>query len=158
MGRRPTRLLLLTENRLAVANEHDGTISIVSLSGTAKSKTIGLSADRSPPVSAGEAAFYDAGLSHDSWMTCNSCHVDGHTPGLRADTFGDGSFGDAKLIPSLFGAKQTRPYGWLGNKPDLSSQIAATLSSTMHAKQPPPEVTAQLVDFSDWTRVAAKRR
>jgi hypothetical protein len=147
VGRRPTRLLLLTENRLAATNEHDGTISIVSLTDKAETQTIGLGAEGSFPVSAGEAAFYDAGLAHDLWMSCNSCHVDGHTPGLLADTLGDGSFGDAKLIPSLFGAKQTRPYGWLGNKPDLSSQIAATMASTMHAKDPPADVTATLVDF-----------
>jgi cytochrome c peroxidase len=147
VGRRPTRLSWLSDDLLAVANEHDGTISLVSMTGEVQPKTIELSTEGSSPVSAGEAAFYDASLSHDSWMTCNSCHVDAHTPGLPADTFGDGSFGDAKLIPSLFGAKTTRPYGWLGNKPELSSQITTTFASTMHAKNPPPEVAAHLVDF-----------
>ncbi len=38
----------------------------------------------------GEHAFYSAKLAHDGWMTCNSCHVDGLSPDLLADTMGDG--------------------------------------------------------------------
>lgn len=146
VGRRPTRAISLSADRLAVTNEHDGTLSIISLADGVNTKTIEL-AEAASAVSEGEAAFYDASLSHDSWMTCNSCHVDAHTPGLRADTFGDNSFGDAKLIPSLLGANETPPYGWLGNKPQLSDQIAATVSLTMHAKDARPEVLAHLVDF-----------
>ncbi len=116
VGRRPTRLLRLSEDRLAVVNEHDGTLSVVSTTGGAKPDTVRLSTNPSPPVSTGEAAFYDASLSHDSWMTCNSCHVDAHTPGLLADTFGDRSFGAAKLIPSLFARRQLGPTaGWATN-------------------------------------------
>ena len=133
--------------RLAVANEHDGAISLVSLIEGVNDETIRLGSGGASPVSTGEAAFYDASLSHDSWMTCSSCHVDGHTPGLLADTLGDGSFGDAKRIPSLLGAKATRPYGWLGNQTELSDQIAATLSSTMHADDAGPEVIDDLVGF-----------
>jgi hypothetical protein len=146
VGRRPTRAISFSRDRLAVTNEHDGTVSIIELTGDMNSKTIELSQTGSP-VSEGEAAFYDASLSHDSWMTCNSCHVDAHTPGLLADTFGDNSFGDAKLIPSLLGARVTSPYDWLGNKPKLSDQIAATVASTMHAQDLRPETLAHLVDF-----------
>ncbi len=65
-------------------------------------------------------------------MSCSSCHVDGFTPDLVADTFGDGGFGNAKRIPSLFGVTRTGPWGWNGRKKTLEDQIKATLSSTMH--------------------------
>lgn len=82
----------------------------------------------------GESLFYDASLSHDGWMSCNSCHVDGHTAGLRVDTLGDGDYGNPKVIPSLLGVSETVPFGWLGNKATLEDQILATLRSTMHGQ------------------------
>ena len=48
-------------------------------------------------VARGERLFHDARLSHDGWMSCHSCHVDGHTNGLVADTLGDGSYGAPNL-------------------------------------------------------------
>jgi cytochrome c peroxidase len=80
----------------------------------------------------GELDFYSGRLSHDGWMSCSSCHVDGFTADLVSDTFGDGGFGNAKRIPSLFGVTATGPWGWNGRKKTLEDQIKATLSSTMH--------------------------
>jgi DNA-binding beta-propeller fold protein YncE len=80
----------------------------------------------------GEAAFFSGRLSHDNWMSCNSCHVDGHSPDLLADTLSDRRFGNPKRIPSLLNAAETGPWTWNGGAKTLEEQIAKTLSSTMH--------------------------
>lgn len=144
-GGRPTRILPIGGDRIVILNEHDGSLTVATLTSQDSPETIHLGSGK--PVTGGERAFYDARLSHDSWLTCNSCHVDGHTPGLAADTFGDGMFGNAKRIPGLLGVKQTRPFGWLGNKANLSQQISATLQSTMHAENLPQAVTDDLVQY-----------
>jgi len=80
----------------------------------------------------GEAAFYSGRLSHDGWMSCNSCHVDGHSPDLLADTKADGQFGNPKRIPSLLNVAHTGPWTWNGIEISLEGQIEKTLTSTMH--------------------------
>ena len=80
----------------------------------------------------GEAAFFSGHLSHDGWMSCSSCHVDGHSPDLLADTKGDRQFGNPKRIPSLLNSAQTGPWTWYGSEAILEGQIEKTLTSTMH--------------------------
>lgn len=86
------------------------------------------------PRSAGERLFYDAHLSHDGWLSCNSCHVDGQGANALVDTRGDGGWGAPKRIPPLFHLAATAPYGWLGNQPTLGDQLDQTLASTMHGE------------------------
>jgi hypothetical protein len=144
-GSRPKRILQLGEGRVVALNEHDASLTFSSLIDATQPVTIKITPEQA--VSDGEQAFFDASLSHDSWMTCNSCHVEGHSADLTADTLGDGVFGNPKRIPSLLGAKQTQPYGWLGDKPDLSLQISATLASTMHGESIGQKLTDDLVQF-----------
>ena len=66
------------------------------------------------PVERGERLFLDARLSHDGWMSCQSCHTDGQTNGLLADTLGDGGFGAPKRVTSLLGVGATGPWTWTG--------------------------------------------
>jgi cytochrome c peroxidase len=82
-------------------------------------------------VARGEALFHDARLSHESWMSCHSCHPDGHTTGRRNDNLGDGSFGAPKRILSLRGAADTLPLGWNGAVATLEEQVRASLDSTL---------------------------
>src|SRR5690606_13584608 len=77
----------------------------------------------------GEALFYDGRLSMDGWMSCNSCHTDGHTTGLRNDNLGDDTFGAPKRILSLLGARNTEPYAWNGNSWSLALQMQKSVRS-----------------------------
>jgi DNA-binding beta-propeller fold protein YncE len=98
-------------------------------------KTIGgKDEDSLTEIQRGERAFFSGNLSHDGWLSCNSCHIDGHTPGQLADTFGDNSFGAAKLIPTLLGVGETGPWGWSGNFESLEDQVHKSLQTTMHSK------------------------
>jgi cytochrome c peroxidase len=119
-----------------------------------------------PPSSAadrGERLFYDGMLSHDGWMSCHSCHTDGHTNGLLADTFSDGSFGTSKQVLSLLGTRDANPWGWTGQFRELHAQVASSFRTTMQGPSlSPPEVSDVVaflhtleppppVDDGEWT-------
>ncbi len=91
-------------------------------------------------VERGERLFHDATLSHDGWMTCASCHPDGHTIHDRSDNLGDGDYGSPKRIPSLLGRSGTAPYGWLGSDETLQAQLRRSIRHTMQSDR-------QLSDF-----------
>ena len=92
----------------------------------------------------GERLFFDARLSHDGWMSCQSCHTDGHTCGMKSDTLGDGSYGAAKQIPSLLGVGTTGPWTWTGSMERLEDQVRTSIQTTMHGPKPAP--TAEQVE------------
>lgn len=151
-GARPTALAVDEfAERVYVSNSLDDQISVLDFDrkrvvGTIslKRKDLMISA-----VDRGQQLFFNARLSHDGWMSCHSCHTNGHTNDQVADTFGDRSFGTAKRVPSLLGRAQTGPFGWLGNKPTLAAQIEATLESTMHhhGEKFSPQEVEDLVAF-----------
>ncbi len=87
----------------------------------------------------GEAAFFSGRLSHDGWMSCSSCHLDGHSPDLLADTKGDGRYDNAKRIPSLFNVAHTGPWAWNGSETTLENQITKTIATSMHRDPSSPE-------------------
>jgi YVTN family beta-propeller protein len=134
VGARPTAVVLARDGRTAyVANTLDDTVSVVDLrAGTSTTIALG----PKPPereIDLGERLFYDARLSHEGWMSCQSCHGDGHAIGRRADTLGDGTFGDPKEVLSLLGVADTPPYGWNGHMPDLESQVRKSIKTTMRS-------------------------
>ncbi|MEX0819831.1 MAG: cytochrome c peroxidase, partial [Pirellulaceae bacterium] len=87
----------------------------------------------------GERLFFNANLSHDSWMSCHSCHTDGHTNGLLNDNFSDASFGAPKRVLSLLGRANTEPFAWAGTADTLQAQIHKSLTHTMQADDPPTD-------------------
>ena len=95
VGRRPTAVLPSPDGRWAyVADGLDDTVSVVEIATRPASATIAALGPR-PELTAvdrGERLFSSARLSHDGWMSCQSCHTDGHSNGLLSDTLGDGSY------------------------------------------------------------------
>ncbi|KAJ3056497.1 hypothetical protein HK102_011188 [Quaeritorhiza haematococci] len=117
--------------------------------------TVALSADAGPDgrrkpatlLEEGEALFRDARLSEDGWMSCQTCHTDGHTAGVLVDTRGDDSYGAAKRTPSLRGVADTRPWGWLGRFRTLDEQIHQSIETTMRGPEPSPRQVEALAAF-----------
>jgi DNA-binding beta-propeller fold protein YncE len=147
VGSCPTDIAILPDGRVAVVNQLDDTVSIVSLTDHNTDATYGTAASDLSAEQRGERLFFSGVLSHDRWMSCSSCHVDGHTPDLLADTMGDRAFGSPKRIPSLIGTSETGPWGWLGNKSTIQDQIRQTLKSTMHGGSTADDVVADLSAF-----------
>lgn len=141
VGRRPTAVVSDQEARyLYVANTFDDDISIIDIAEREVMAYISLG--EQPELSLvqrGERLFFDANLSHDSWMSCHSCHPDGHTNGLLNDNFSDASFGAPKRVLSLLGRAHTEPFAWTGTAETLTAQIHKSLSHTMQADEPPTE-------------------
>jgi cytochrome c peroxidase len=100
----------------------------------------------------GELLFHDARLSHDRWLSCQSCHTDGHSNGLLSDTLGDNSFGAPKRVPSLLGVKDTAPYAWNGGIAELKDQLRKSILTTMHG---PPPTEAQVADLEAYLQTLA---
>lgn len=133
VGRMPTRLVHIEPSKLLCVSALDHTASLIHCSDDlCVLKVFGTPRELKTAEDRGEAAFFSAALSHDGWMSCSSCHVDGHSPDLLADTMGDGRFGNPKRIPSLLNSSHTGPWAWDGSKTSLEVQIQQTLATTMH--------------------------
>ena len=148
-GARPVQVLCQeSRQRAFVVNSIGESVTIIDLKKPAVIRTVPLGITPKPGrVERGEAAFFNARLSLENWMSCHSCHTDGHTSNRLADTLGDGGYGNAKRIPSLFGTKGTGPWAWTGSQKTLRSQLQKSLRSTMHWSSPMPEVVSDLTAY-----------
>ena len=90
-------------------------------------------------VERGEMLFYNARLSHDGWMSCHSCHPDGHTNGQLNDNQSDGHFGSSKRVLSLLGVRDMAPFAWSGGIENLKDQTRISLVKTMQGREEPDE-------------------
>jgi YVTN family beta-propeller protein len=148
-GARPTAMVLSPDSRRAfVANTLDDTISVIDtsarkvMSQISLGPTVALSAaDR------GERLFYSSRLAHDGWFSCHSCHTDGHSNGQLNDNLSDGSFGTPKRVLSLRGVRDTAPYAWRGDVPDLESQIRKSIQVTMQGNKPDEKTVSDLAAY-----------
>jgi YVTN family beta-propeller protein len=133
VGARPTAVVANPDGqRVYVANTFGDSVSVVEVKSGQVQATIGLGPQPElKPSDRGEMLFHDARLSNEGWLSCQSCHTDGHTSGRLADTLGDGTYGTPKRIPSLLGVKDTAPLAWNGSVPDLPSQIRKSVETTM---------------------------
>jgi mono/diheme cytochrome c family protein len=135
VGRRPTAVTLLGDgNRAVVVNTFDDSLSVVDLSAKRVVDTISLGPTRPASLlEQGEELFYDARFSHEGWMSCHSCHTDGHSNFVRNDNLSDGGFGAPKLVLSLLGRKDTAPFAWNASVPQLPEQVRNSIHKTMQS-------------------------
>jgi cytochrome c peroxidase len=131
-----------------VADTLDDTVSVVEVKSGLRSATIALGPrPELTAVDRGERLFSSAKLSHDGWMSCHSCHTDGHTNNLASDTLGDGSFGAPKRVPSLLGVGATGPWTWTGSINRLEDQVRKSIATTMHGPKPTEAQVADLTSY-----------
>lgn len=134
VGKRPVAVAPSPDGSMVyVANSLDDTVSAIEIKSGMSKAVISLG-PRPEPTAAqrGERLFYSAKVSHDGWMSCHSCHSDGHTNNLASDTLGDGSFGVPKRVPSLLGVAATGPWTWTGSMARLDDQVRKSIATTMH--------------------------
>lgn len=149
VGKRPLAVAHDQAAGLAyVVNSLSDSVTVLDLSDNQITDTISLGPSPTPGiVERGEAAFFNAKLSLEGWMSCHSCHTDGHTNNGLADTLGDGEFGDAKRVPTLRGVWSTGPWAWNGSQHQLHSQILKSLSSTMHSSDVDDRLVTDLTAY-----------
>jgi cytochrome c peroxidase len=149
VGRRPTAIALDPQGTKAfIADPSDDAIAVVAVGAAERLGTIRLGPRPEPtPADRGESLFFDARQSHDGWMSCQSCHTDGHTAGLKNDTLGDGSYGAPKQIPSLLGVGSTPPWTWVGGVDRLEVQVRMSIETTMQGRRPSEEQVEDLAAY-----------
>jgi YVTN family beta-propeller protein len=133
---------------LFVANTFSDSISIVDVVNAKQIDQVSLGPQ--PKLSLaerGEMLFFDSRLSHDGWMSCHSCHTDGHSNGQLNDNLSDGSFDAPKRVLSLLGVGQTGPWAWNGKVETLEQQVRNSIQKTMQGEPPTDEQIAALVAF-----------
>jgi cytochrome c peroxidase len=134
---------LLGGQRLVAINTLDDSLSLID----ARRGTVTGSISLGPrpelgPSERGEVLFYNARLSRHGWLSCHSCHSDGHSNGLLADTLGDNTYGTPKRTLTLLNTALTDPWAWNGEMKYLHDQVRQSLAETMHA----PVVTADQIN------------
>lgn len=136
VGERPVQVLATAaEDSVIVVNKFSDTLSLVDLNAGKVVATISLGEQpKLTPIERGERLFYSAQLSYDGWMSCHSCHPDGFTNGLRADTSGDGNFGAPKRTLSLLGVRDTDRWAWDGSIQNLPDQVRKSIATTLHGE------------------------
>ncbi len=139
--RRPTAVTVSADSRFAyVANTFADSISIISLKEHEAIAEIPLGPQPELTLAQrGELLFHDASLSHDGWMSCQSCHSDGHTNGHLNDNFSDKSFGAPKRVLSLLGRNGTAPFAWNATAEDFGAQIRKSIIHTMQGDKEPTD-------------------
>ena len=140
----PTRVVRISGTKMMWINPLGNTATRTYLfdNAIAVSGSLGTESVPATAEERGEAAFFSSQLSHDGWMSCSSCHVDGHSPDLLADTKGDGRYDNAKRIPSLFNIANTGPWAWNGSEAILENQITKTITTSMHRRPSSQETGA----------------
>jgi DNA-binding beta-propeller fold protein YncE/mono/diheme cytochrome c family protein len=141
VGKRPTGVTVSHDGQFAlVANTFADSVSVVDLKARESVREISLGPQPQRSLAdRGELLFYDARLSHDGWMSCHSCHTDGHSNGLLNDNFSDDSFGAPKRVLSLAGQTDTAPFAWNAKAATLDSQIRNSITHTMQGDEPPTD-------------------
>lgn len=141
VGQRPVAVRLAPDGKNAwVVDQFGDSLIRVNLNLKEAAETIPLGP--TPELSLaqqGEVLFYNSRLAHDRWMSCHSCHSDGHANGQMNDNFSDKSFGAPKRVLSLLSQKDTAPYAWNGQAPDLFQQIRSSLENTMQRNDDIPD-------------------
>ena len=149
VGHRPKAVAPCPDGSLVfVANQLDDTVSVIEVKSGMCTATISLGPRAEPTAaSRGERLFYSAKVSHDGWMSCHSCHSDGHTNNLLSDTLGDGSFGAPERVPSLLAVAATGPWTWTGSMARLEDQVTKSIATTMHGTKLNPSQIADLTAY-----------
>ena len=114
VGRGPVAISVVPETNLVVAaNRFSDSLTLLDVPAGKVVETISLSDDAPSPTRSqqGEALFHDATLSLDGWMSCHSCHTDGHSSGELADTLSDGHYTTPKRYSLASGCSRNRALG-----------------------------------------------
>jgi YVTN family beta-propeller protein len=142
VGGRPAALAFLAGGKeLAVANQLNDSVQLISTADKKVVKTISLARKQKPTeadqlVREGEALFFNAKKAHHHWFSCHTCHTDGHTSGQPFDTLNDDSYGNPKQTPTLLGVADTAPFTWHGWKHNMEKTVRDSLVNTLFGPEP----------------------
>lgn len=148
VGNHPRDVVWTTGGIIYVADMFSDSVSIVDATCTQKVERVVLGPQPElSPADIGEMLFFDSRISHDGWMSCHSCHSDGHSSGQLNDNLSDGSYSAPKRVLSLLGVSQTGPWAWNGGSKSLEDQVKSSIENTMQGARPPTENVDSIVAY-----------
>lgn len=148
VGAGPSALALGGSGEIFVANTWSDSVSVVSLETRTETARLPLGPPaRLTAADRGELLFHDATLSLRGWMSCNSCHTDGHTNHRLSDTLGDGTYGAPKRVLSLLGVRDTGPWAWDGKIRELEHQVVKSVETTLRGRDLTPREVDDLTAY-----------
>lgn len=149
VGMRPTAVVALPAAEVvAVLNTLDDSLTLLDPRGRQVPRRVSLGAPPlDSPQARGERLFFDARLSAGGFLSCHSCHTDGHTHGLLADTLGDDTQGTPKRTLTLLGTALTYRWAWIGTQPSLHDQVKKSIEQTMHGEGGTFQAVSDLVAY-----------
>lgn len=89
----------------------------------------------------GERVFNDGSLSLQNWLSCVSCHPEGHSDALNWDQLNDG-FGNPKQSKSLLYSHVTPPTTITGCRPNAETSVRAGLKYAYFTTLPESDAVA----------------
>lgn len=133
VGSHPVALVASAdEDHIYCLNQFSETVSVIDAHSQTVINEWSLGPPANPsPSDRGEELFFDGHMSRFGWFSCQSCHVRGHTNGLLADTFGDGTAGAPKRVLSLLGGRDNNPWAWNGSMRSLHDQVLKSGDTSM---------------------------
>jgi YVTN family beta-propeller protein len=149
VGRRPTALVADPHGpRVYVVNSLSDSVSVIDTNRSSVIEEISLGPMPEPTAAErGERMFFSGRLALDGWMSCHSCHTDGHTNNLSADTLGDGTYGTPKRVPPLGGVADTNDWAWDGSVRELVEQVHTSVELSMRGEPIAPSSARELVSY-----------
>lgn len=148
VGKRPTSAAVTRDGKVFVANMFSDSISVVDIDNAKELDRISLGPQPDMSLAQrGEILFFDGRLSHDGWMSCHSCHTNGHSNEQLNDNLSDGSFGAPKRVLSLLGVAETKPWAWNGEMKTLEQQVVNSIEKTMQGAAHDDEQVVALVAY-----------
>ena len=155
VGSRPVDVLVDPKrNRAMVLNQLSDSVSVIDLGEQIDldeptvTATIPLGPERKLSAKdRGERLFHSGRLSHQGWLSCQSCHPKGHTNNGLADTLGDGAYGDPKRVLSLGGVADTNDWAWNGSVRELTEQMRKSVETTMRGGSINPATAGDLATY-----------
>lgn len=120
------RGIALAGDTVLVTNYFSDTVSILDAMSGKLLATVRLGEMPEPTLQRrGEILFNDAGLTHQRWFSCASCHQEDATvDGLNWDLLNDGA-GNPKNAKSLHDIHDTPPAMWTRVREDMNAAVAA---------------------------------
>ncbi|MEE8452082.1 MAG: beta-propeller fold lactonase family protein [Thermoguttaceae bacterium] len=114
VGHNPRGIVLTPDGETAYVSNHvSNDVSVIDLASLTVRKTIQVTEDLRPAdLKRGQILFFSAArpeMSLDRWMSCASCHFDGHTDGRTWQTPRG-----PRNTPSFRGIRDTHPLQWSG--------------------------------------------
>jgi cytochrome c peroxidase len=117
------RELMMTGDRIYIAEYFSGTLGIVDLADPEKVASISLAPmEAQTTYRKGEQYFHDASFCYQNWISCTSCHPDGRIDAINWDLGNDG-YGTLRQTKSLLLTHRTPPTTITGIRPNASFSV-----------------------------------